>query len=137
MPPACAMAMAMRASVTVSIAEATIGIFRVMSRVMRERISTSDGMTSDRPGCSSTSSKVSASRKAPLVKCGVGFAIAIPSDGFRLLQGSSESRLARADSMDRLARKAFVRRAPASPAQYFRCLRIGRKEGFPGPVRTA
>ena len=58
MPPACAMAIAICASVTVSMAEATIGILRGMARVMRERISTSDGRTSDRPGFSSTSSKV-------------------------------------------------------------------------------
>ena len=49
-PPACAMAIAMRDSVTVSIAEATIGMFSRISRVMRERISTSDGSTSERPG---------------------------------------------------------------------------------------
>ncbi len=61
MPPACAMAIAMWASVTVSIAEATIGIFSGTLRVMRERISTSDGRTSDRPGFNSTSSKVYAS----------------------------------------------------------------------------
>ena len=58
MPPACAMAIAMWASVTVSMAEATIGILRGTLRVMRERISTSEGKMSDRPGFSSTSSKV-------------------------------------------------------------------------------
>ena len=63
MPPACAMAIAIAASVTVSIAEATIGMFSEISRVMRVRTSTSDGSTSDRPGFSSTSSKVSASRQ--------------------------------------------------------------------------
>ena len=62
MPPACAMAIAICASVTVSIAEATIGILSRMLRVMRERMSTSDGRTSDRPGFNSTSSKVYASR---------------------------------------------------------------------------
>ena len=66
MPPACAMAIAISASVTVSMAEATIGMLRGISRVMRVRISTSAGSTSDRPGLSSTSSKVSASRRAPL-----------------------------------------------------------------------
>ena len=62
MPPACAMAIAICASVTVSMAEATIGILRGIERVMRERISTSEGSTSDRPGLISTSSKVSPSR---------------------------------------------------------------------------
>ena len=62
MPPACAMAIAMFASVTVSMAEATIGILSRILGVMRERISTSDGRTSDRPGFNSTSSKVYASR---------------------------------------------------------------------------
>ena len=58
MPPACAMAIAMWASVTVSMAEAMIGILSETLRVMRERMSTSDGRTSDRPGFNSTSSKV-------------------------------------------------------------------------------
>ena len=62
MPPACAMAIAMRASVTVSMAEAMIGMLSGMARVTRERISTSEGSTSDRPGFSSTSSNVNASR---------------------------------------------------------------------------
>src|SRR5665647_3973832 len=43
-------------------AEAMIGILSAIERVMRERISTSDGITFDRPGRISTSSKVSASR---------------------------------------------------------------------------
>src|SRR6516165_3687645 len=53
---------AILASVTVSIAEATIGMLRAIFGVMRERTSTSDGITSDRPGFNSTSSKVYASR---------------------------------------------------------------------------
>ncbi len=66
-PPACAMAMAILASVTVSMAEATIGILSVISRVMRVRMSASDGSSSDSPGLSRTSSKVSASRRFPLL----------------------------------------------------------------------
>ena len=62
MPPACAMAIAISASVTVSMAEAMIGMLTAIERVMRERISASAGITSDRPGLISTSSKVSASR---------------------------------------------------------------------------
>ena len=58
MPPACAMAIAIRASVTVSIAEEMIGMLSEIARVMRVRISTSDGSTSDGPGFSSTSSNV-------------------------------------------------------------------------------
>ena len=61
-PPACAIAIAMCASVTVSMAEATIGIFSEMLRVMRVRTSASEGSTSDRPGLISTSSKVKPSR---------------------------------------------------------------------------
>ena len=45
--------------------EATIGMLMAISRVMRLRTSTSEGSTSDRPGLSSTSSKVSASRGEP------------------------------------------------------------------------
>ena len=41
MPPACAMAIAMRASVTVSMAEAMIGMLSGMARVTRVRMSTS------------------------------------------------------------------------------------------------
>ena len=60
MPPACAMAMASRASVTVSMAEDMIGICREIERVMREEMSTSLGSTSEAAGLISTSSKVSA-----------------------------------------------------------------------------
>jgi hypothetical protein len=59
------MAIAISASVTVSMAEATMGRFSGISRVMRLRISTSAGNRSDRPGLISTSSKVSASRRGP------------------------------------------------------------------------
>src|SRR3954452_1246412 len=59
------MAMASRASVTVSIAEEMIGIFREIERVSRVLTSTPLGMTSEWPGVSKTSSKVSASRKEP------------------------------------------------------------------------
>ena len=65
MPPACAMAMARRASVTVSMAADRTGRLRKTVRVRRVRISTSLGITSERPGLSSTSSKVSASRARP------------------------------------------------------------------------
>ena len=53
---------AMRASVTVSIAEAMIGMLSGMARVRCVRTSASDGRISDRPGFSSTSSNVNASR---------------------------------------------------------------------------
>ena len=58
MPPACAMAIAIRASVTVSIAEAMIGILSGIARVTRERISASEGRISESPGFRSTSSNV-------------------------------------------------------------------------------
>ena len=62
MPPDCAMAMARRLSVTVSIAAETRGMLRPISRVNRVAVSTWVGMTSDAAGCSKTSSKVSPSR---------------------------------------------------------------------------
>ena len=61
-PPACAMAMAMRASVTVSMAEDSSGMFILMDFVTRVRVSASLGSTEDAPGTSRTSSKVRASR---------------------------------------------------------------------------
>ena len=48
--------MAIRASVTVSIAAETSGMRSVISRVSRVVVSTSDGTTSVSPGSSSTSS---------------------------------------------------------------------------------
>ena len=60
-PPSCAIAMAVRASVTVSIAAETSGIFRRTLRVSRAPTSTCLGRTSLSAGSSSTSSKVSAS----------------------------------------------------------------------------
>ena len=56
MPPWRAIAMAMRDSVTVSIAADSSGTRTVISRVSREVVSTSLGMTSVSPGSSSTSS---------------------------------------------------------------------------------
>ncbi len=47
MPPACAMAMAMLDSVTVSIAAATSGMFKAMSRVSRVRVSVWCGSTAE------------------------------------------------------------------------------------------
>ena len=61
MPPSRAIAIAIRASVTVSIAAETSGTATVTSRVNRDVVSTSDGTTSVSPGSSSTSSKVSPS----------------------------------------------------------------------------
>ncbi len=60
MPPACAIAIAIWCSVTVSIAALRIGRLSSMSLVTRLRILTSVGSTSERAGCSSTSSNVSA-----------------------------------------------------------------------------
>ena len=56
MPPSRAMAIAMRASVTVSMALDTSGVATVMRRVTRDDVSASLGMTSVCPGRSSTSS---------------------------------------------------------------------------------
>ena len=62
MPPAWAMAMASRLSVTVSMAADTSGMFRLICRVNLDAVFTWPGMTSDGPGSSKTSSKVSPSR---------------------------------------------------------------------------
>ena len=61
MPPWRAIAIAMRDSVTVSIALETSGRRSEIVRVRRELVSTSLGMTSVSPGSRSTSSKVSPS----------------------------------------------------------------------------
>ncbi len=45
MPPACAIAMAMRASVTVSMAELRSGMFSRIDRVTRVRVSAVPGRT--------------------------------------------------------------------------------------------
>ena len=58
MPPWRAIAMAMRDSVTVSIAAEMIGTFRRSSRVSWVDVSTADGITSEASGMSRTSSKV-------------------------------------------------------------------------------
>ncbi|MCY1241720.1 hypothetical protein D9M72_546400 [compost metagenome] len=62
MPPACAMAIARRPSVTVSMAEERIGRLRSISCAMRVEMFVCPGMTSECPGWSRTSSKVRASR---------------------------------------------------------------------------
>jgi hypothetical protein len=54
------MAIAIWCSVTVSIAALRIGRLSSISLVTRDRMLTSVGSTSDRAGCNSTSSKVSA-----------------------------------------------------------------------------
>ena len=59
MPPSRAIAMAIRDSVTVSIAELSSGIRSWILRLTEVVVSTADGMTSLSFGCSSTSSKVS------------------------------------------------------------------------------
>src|SRR4051794_29417360 len=61
MPPCCAMAIARRDSVTVSMAALSRGVFRKISRVRRVWVSTWAGTTSLRAGTRRTSSKVSAS----------------------------------------------------------------------------
>ena len=55
-PPSRAMAIAIRASLTVSIAADSSGVATVMRRVTRDDVSASEGMTSVCPGRSSTSS---------------------------------------------------------------------------------
>ena len=59
-PPSCAMAMARRASVTVSMAEERMGILRPIELVTCVRTSAAEGRISEAAGTRSTSSKVSA-----------------------------------------------------------------------------
>src|SRR5579863_2742301 len=61
------MAMASRESVTVSIAAATIGIFRAILFERHVRVYACAGRTDDLPGSSSTSSNVSASGMFPSI----------------------------------------------------------------------
>src|SRR5574338_709362 len=63
-PPTAAMPMAMRASVTVSMAADTMGMLSWMFRVRRVVVSTDFGSTSDSAGRSRTSSNVSARRRS-------------------------------------------------------------------------
>ena len=65
MPPICAIAIARRDSVTVSIAAETNGMLSVIPRVRRVFVSTWDGRTSEAAGSSRTSSKVSPSVMGP------------------------------------------------------------------------
>ena len=58
MPPARAIAMAMSASVTVSMAAETSGMLRGIVRVKRLTVETSRGCTAEYRGTSRTSSKV-------------------------------------------------------------------------------
>ena len=60
-PPYRATATAIRASVTVSMAEESSGTWTAIRRDTRDDVSTSLGTTSDAAGCSRTSSKVSPS----------------------------------------------------------------------------
>src|ERR1700722_1584958 len=66
MPPACAIATASRASVTVSIAEEMIGTFRRIDRVSLAPISTWLGITVLCPGRNNTSSKAKPSENVEL-----------------------------------------------------------------------
>ena len=59
-------------------AEAMIGILSVIALVTRERISTSAGIVSDRPGMISTSSKVSASRGLALFFAAIANSVRLP-----------------------------------------------------------
>ena len=61
MPPSCASAIAMSASVTVSIAEDRIGMLSGISRVRKVCVSAWLGRTDDSSGCRRTSSNVSPS----------------------------------------------------------------------------
>mgnify|MGYP000160611509 CR=1 FL=1 len=65
------MAIAIRASVTVSIAELSSGMFIRIARVTKVEVSAADGSTVEAAGTRSTSSKVSASRISMKASIGV------------------------------------------------------------------
>src|SRR5436190_6204925 len=75
MPPCCAIAIARRDSVTVSIAALTSGTFRRILRVSRVLTSTSVGSTLECRGTSSTSSKVRAVARPDSVDRSVGISV--------------------------------------------------------------
>jgi len=77
-PPSCAMVMAVRCSVTVSIGEDTRGIFSLMPGVSWAPRSTSVGCTDEGPGSKRTSSNVSPSR---IAGSRIGSRIAVPRAG--------------------------------------------------------
>src|SRR5262249_13544812 len=99
------MPIAIAASVTQSIAEATVGLLSAISGVVRVRTSVSVGRTSERPGLSSTSSKVSASRRLPF-DAFVAIANSFRPQAPGLLNQSPCAELARADSTQRVRMKA-------------------------------
>ena len=121
-PPACAMAMARRASVTVSMADEMIGMLSSIWRVSRVRISTSPGMTKEWPGCNSTSSKVRAC--CPVESSMICAMPTFPWDAADRpeIQGPAARRkgeigLARAISMTRRPREAAAATMTARTAQ--------------------
>ena len=81
MPPSCAMAMAIGPSVTVSMAEDTSGTLSEMVRVNRVRVSAVLGRTSEKPGTTNTSSKVSASRIAAYEWVSGAMAVSLRREG--------------------------------------------------------
>ena len=81
MPPWRAMAIAIRASVTVSIAAETSGMPRVMFRLSRELVSTPLGTTSDSAGSRRTSSKVRPSMANLLGRGALTLSLVIAGEG--------------------------------------------------------
>src|ERR1700730_8202086 len=79
-PPAWASAMASLASVTVSMAEETIGMFKLIVEVSFVFSSAAPGRTAECPGRSSTSSKVSASlSEGRAIKANANSVICLPA----------------------------------------------------------
>ena len=125
MPPSCAIAIAMSASVTVSIAEDRIGMLSGISRVRKVRVSAWLGSTSDSSGCSRTSSKV---RPSGISGASLSWAI------------SAHDRQQRDSPSGRLVGGPL--RAPAAPlrrasARSSRCRTARRRRGTPRPAPRA
>src|ERR1700677_5072785 len=90
------MAMARRASVTVSMAAATMGMFNEILRERQVRVSACAGRIEDLPGNSSTSSKVSASGMGPsIIYSPVSLKVPICSKAQRDELGSRKIHLSR------------------------------------------
>ena len=89
MPPARAIAMAIRASVTVSIAELTSGTLSRILRVSWLEVSAVAGITSEAAGSSSTSSKV---RPSIAILCGSSPPVGTASSAKPYIRGAAQVR---------------------------------------------
>src|SRR5207249_7108152 len=108
MPPCCASAMARCDSVTVSMAELTIGIFSPIPRVSSVFVSASAGTTSLRAGSSRTSSKVRPSRMLPSIIDGFFHHSSRVGQAFAPVHGFDAAARHRRDRLQRSSIRASI-----------------------------